>query len=61
MQKCIDAADVEQREMLISNIVENTDKFVRNPYGNYVVSIFLHSVAFINRIESDKLGLICAK
>lgn len=41
MQKCIDGADINQRKRLIDEIISNTNYFVRNPYGNYVLQYVL--------------------
>ena len=37
MQKCIDAANEEQKKSLTKCIAKNTLIFVKNPFGNYVV------------------------
>jgi len=53
MQKCIDGADENQRERLISEIILHTQDFVRNPFGNYVVQYVLDK----NLIEiNEKIG-----
>ena len=41
MQKCIDNATKVQKRSLVFEIAENTQIFVRNPYGNYVVQYVL--------------------
>jgi len=41
MQKCIDGANPDQKMRLVDGIILNTKKFVRNPYGNYVLQFIL--------------------
>lgn len=58
MQKCIQGADDQQRSRLIDEIIKNTQVFVRNPYGNYVVQFVLDLKDFdINtRVGKELLG-----
>jgi pumilio RNA-binding family len=58
MQKCIQGGNLVQKNKLIDEIIKNTQKFVRNAYGNYVVQFVLDLKDFdINtRIGSELLG-----
>jgi len=41
MQKSIDAANQEQKELLTIAIAKHTKKFVRDPFANYVIQYVL--------------------
>lgn len=41
MQKCIDGANLDQKDRLIDKIISHTQHFVRNPFGNYVLQYVL--------------------
>ena len=41
MQKCIDAANDNQRRMLTLTIARHTGIFVKDPYANYVIQYIL--------------------
>lgn len=58
MQKCIAGANQDQKDRLIDEIINNTQAFVRNPYGNYVVQYVIDLKDFdINtRIGEQLLG-----
>ena len=58
MQKCIDAANQEQKRALTMEIAENTKTFVKNPFGNYVVQYVLEmkNTAVNQRIGQKLLG-----
>lgn len=58
MQKCIQGADEGQKSALIDEIIKNTQTFVRNQYGNYVVQYVLDLKDFdVNtRVGQELLG-----
>ena len=54
-QRCIDAATDEQRKPLMDVIVHNAEKFIQDPFGNYVVQYVLE------RANADDVRMIASK
>jgi hypothetical protein len=57
-QRCIDAATTEQRIPLVEVIVQNAEKFIQDPFGNYVVQYVLERATAeeVRTIASKLLG-----
>lgn len=59
LQKCYDYSTDEQKAMLTNRIIEFTDLFIRDQYGNYVIQFILKLDKFVE--YKQRIGMIITR
>lgn len=50
VQRCLDSAPKKYHDMLLDAIIENSVKLICNPFGNYVIQVFVFYTDVISSI-----------